>query len=71
MSKPTARLRALRILEKAAATCGRLDSAGELGSLGTAFLSSLRRQALDLGCLRLDVDDACLDGLDLGRGEAS
>lgn len=54
-------------VRKWAAFVGRSDERGELGSLGTALLRAVRRNALDAGCMPCDIDDATVAGLDYGR----
>jgi hypothetical protein len=61
------RLRRLRNVQLWASHAGRLDAAGELGSLGAAFVKGARAAALDAGCLRGDVDEVTIRGLEQGR----
>lgn len=68
---PLARNRLVNRVAAVAARCGLLDDAGELGSLGLAFLRSARHDALCAGCQLDDVDTATLDGLDDGRHTVS
>jgi hypothetical protein len=67
MLRNMARLRQLHAVRRVARNCGRLDAAGELGSLGMAWLRSARQQAREGGCSGDSIDTMTLDGLDLGR----
>lgn len=57
----------LRRLESLAAMAGTLDAAAELSARALEILHSARRQAIDVGCVEVDADDAVMVGLDRGR----
>lgn len=66
-TNPLARRQRALKLRKLAESAGRVDAAGELGTLGVALLSAARRQAAEDGVLPIDVDEETFDGLDRGR----
>lgn len=64
-----AKLRLLRAVQRWAAAAGRLDAAGQLGTLGVEFVRSARREARAAGCPGADIDELTIEGLEQGRSQ--